>query len=137
MSEVSTRAPSREDEPDDPNQPARPPAESAAPPKRPARTRSDEAIEADGDRNPRRRPRRLLPVLVTLCLAGIAGVAVWILWQSYMASPWTRDGTVRVYVVTMAPEVAGRVFELPVRDNQFVQKLAVPPAGLSTTITAR
>jgi multidrug resistance efflux pump len=39
-----------------------------------------------------------------------------------MASPWTRDGTVRVYVVTMAPEVAGRIVKLPVRDNQLVRK---------------
>lgn len=39
-----------------------------------------------------------------------------------MGSPWTRDGTVLVYVVTMAPEVAGRIVELPVADNQFVHK---------------
>jgi RND family efflux transporter MFP subunit len=39
-----------------------------------------------------------------------------------MAAPWTRDGTVRAYVVTMAPEVAGRIFKLPVADNQFVRK---------------
>ena len=39
-----------------------------------------------------------------------------------MGAPWTRDGTVRVYVVTMAPEVAGRIVELPVADNQFVHK---------------
>jgi RND family efflux transporter MFP subunit len=39
-----------------------------------------------------------------------------------MGMPWTRDGTVRAYVVTMAPEVAGRIVELPVVDNQFVHK---------------
>jgi RND family efflux transporter MFP subunit len=39
-----------------------------------------------------------------------------------MDAPWTRDGTVRVYVVTMAPEVVGRIVELPVADNQFVHK---------------
>jgi multidrug resistance efflux pump len=44
------------------------------------------------------------------------------MWQAYMTAPWTRDGTVRVYVVTMAPEVAGRIVELPVADNQFVHK---------------
>ena len=42
--------------------------------------------------------------------------------EAYMAAPWTRDGTVRAYVVTMAPEVAGRIVELPVADNQFVRK---------------
>ena len=39
-----------------------------------------------------------------------------------MVAPWTRDGTVRAYVVTMAPEVAGRIVQLPVVDNQFVHK---------------
>jgi RND family efflux transporter MFP subunit len=39
-----------------------------------------------------------------------------------MASPWTRDGTVRAYVVTIAPEVAGRIVQLPIIDNQFVHK---------------
>ncbi|MGH7046498.1 MAG: biotin/lipoyl-binding protein [Stellaceae bacterium] len=39
-----------------------------------------------------------------------------------MGAPWTRDGTVRAYVVTMASEVAGRIVELPVADNQFVHK---------------
>jgi hypothetical protein len=42
--------------------------------------------------------------------------------DAYMGAPWTRDGTVRVYVVTMAPEVAGCIVELPVKDNQFVHK---------------
>jgi RND family efflux transporter MFP subunit len=44
------------------------------------------------------------------------------MWDAYMGSPWTRDGTVRAYVVTMAPEVAGRIVDLPVADNQFVHK---------------
>jgi RND family efflux transporter MFP subunit len=39
-----------------------------------------------------------------------------------MRAPWTRDGTVRAYVVTMALEVAGRIVELPVADNQSVHK---------------
>ncbi|HJY49708.1 MAG TPA: HlyD family secretion protein [Stellaceae bacterium] len=44
------------------------------------------------------------------------------MWDAYMGAPWTRDGTVRAYVVTMAPEVEGRIVELPVADNQFVHK---------------
>jgi RND family efflux transporter MFP subunit len=44
------------------------------------------------------------------------------MWDAYMGAPWTRDGTVRAYVVTMAPEVSGRIVELPVADNQFVHK---------------
>ncbi len=39
-----------------------------------------------------------------------------------MGAPWTRDGTVRVYVVTMAPEVAGQIVKFPVADNQFVHE---------------
>jgi multidrug resistance efflux pump len=39
-----------------------------------------------------------------------------------MGAPWTRDGTVRAYVVTLAPEVAGRIVELPVFDNEYVRK---------------
>lgn len=39
-----------------------------------------------------------------------------------MGTPWTRDGTVRAYVVTIAPEIAGRIVSLPVTDNQFVHK---------------
>jgi RND family efflux transporter MFP subunit len=35
---------------------------------------------------------------------------------------FTSCGTVRAYVVTMAPEVAGRIVKLPVADNQFVHK---------------
>jgi RND family efflux transporter MFP subunit len=44
------------------------------------------------------------------------------MWDAYMRAPWTRDGVVRVYVATMATEVAGRIVELPVADNQFVHK---------------
>jgi multidrug resistance efflux pump len=39
-----------------------------------------------------------------------------------MGTPWTRDGTVRAYVVKVAPEVAGRIVKLPIVDNQFVHK---------------
>jgi multidrug resistance efflux pump len=44
------------------------------------------------------------------------------MWNVYMIAPWTRDGTVRAYVVTVAPEVVGRIVELPISDNQFVHK---------------
>jgi multidrug resistance efflux pump len=70
---------------------------------------------------PRRRPR-IIPVLITLAVIAVAIVLGRAMWDAYMGAPWTRDGTVRAYVVTMAPEVAGRVVELPVRDNQFVHK---------------
>jgi len=64
----------------------------------------------------------LAPTSITLGTLVLAALLAWAMWQSYMAAPWTRDGTVRVYVVTMAPEVSGRVIEMPVADNQFVHK---------------
>jgi len=63
-----------------------------------------------------------LPFLLTLAAIAVATPLVWAMWNVYMGAPWTRDGTVRAYVVTMAPEVAGRIVELPVADNQFVHK---------------
>src|SRR5271165_6649732 len=65
---------------------------------------------------------RIIPVLITLAMVALAVPLGWAMWDAYMGAPWTRDGTVRVYVVTMAPEVAGRIVELPVADNQLVRK---------------
>jgi multidrug resistance efflux pump len=70
---------------------------------------------------PRRR-LRIFPLLITLATMAVAAALGWAMWEAYMGAPWTRDGTVRAYVVTMAPEVAGRIVELPVADNQFVHK---------------
>ncbi|OYX87845.1 MAG: efflux transporter periplasmic adaptor subunit [Azorhizobium sp. 35-67-5] len=67
-------------------------------------------------------PLHLLRVLATLAAAGIAGMLCWKMWVTYMATPWTRDGTVRAYVVTVAPQVSGRIVDLPVKADQFVHK---------------
>jgi multidrug resistance efflux pump len=74
---------------------------------------------------PRETPRhrlRIFPLLITLVAVAVAGALGWAMWGAYMGAPWTRDGTVRAYVVTMAPQVAGQIVELPVADNQFVHK---------------
>ncbi|HEY2534438.1 MAG TPA: HlyD family secretion protein [Xanthobacteraceae bacterium] len=68
-----------------------------------------------------RRPR-IIPLLITLAVIAVAIVLGRAMWDAYMGIPWTRDGTVRAYVVPMAPEVAGRIVILPVADNQFVHK---------------
>ena len=63
---------------------------------------------------PRRRRLRILPLLITLVALAVAIVLGRAMWDAYMGAPWTRDGTVRAYVVTMAPEVSGHIVELPV-----------------------
>jgi multidrug resistance efflux pump len=65
---------------------------------------------------------RFVPILITLAMATLAVLLGWATWNAYMGAPWTRDGTLRANVVTMAPEVSGRIVELPVMDNQFVHK---------------
>ena len=82
------------------------------------------------------RPRsriRLLPVVITLIAVAAAVALGQAMWDIYMDSPWTRDGTVRVYAVTMAPQVAGQIVELPVADNQFVHRgdllMAIDPTN--------
>src|SRR6476659_162214 len=62
------------------------------------------------------------PFLITLAAVALAGLLGWATWGVYMGAPWTRDATVRAYVVTMAPEVAGRIVELHVVDNKYVRK---------------
>jgi multidrug resistance efflux pump len=72
---------------------------------------------------PRRRTlRRTLAVLITLASVGVAVATGQSMWRAYVEAPWTRDATVRAYIVTMAPEVSGRIVELGVADNQFVHK---------------
>jgi multidrug resistance efflux pump len=72
---------------------------------------------------PRPRSRiRILPFLITLAAAAAASALGAAAWRAYMGAPWTRDGAVRAYVVTMAPEVAGQIVQLPVADNQLVRK---------------
>jgi multidrug resistance efflux pump len=66
--------------------------------------------------------RRIIAVSITLVSVAIAVILGRTTWRAYVETPWTRDGTVRAYVVTMAPEVFGRIVELRVSDNQFVHK---------------
>ncbi|USR38346.1 HlyD family secretion protein [Ectopseudomonas hydrolytica] len=64
--------------------------------------------------------RFTLRVGITLSLVAVAVLAGAWLWQHYLYSPWTRDARVRADVVTIAPDLAGWVRELKVRDNQHV-----------------
>ncbi|MGX5828192.1 HlyD family secretion protein [Mesorhizobium sp. 43Arga] len=67
-------------------------------------------------------PSRVVAFAITVATTVVAALLGWAMWGAYMETPWTRNATVRAYVVTMAPEVAGRIIELPVVDNQFVHK---------------
>jgi multidrug resistance efflux pump len=66
--------------------------------------------------------KTLARVLATLLIVAAGCVGGYELWSYYMLSPWTRDARVRADVVTMAPDVAGFVDDLRVKDNQFVHK---------------
>jgi len=46
---------------------------------------------------------RVFPLLITLATIALASGLGLAMWDAYMGAPWTRDGTVRAYVVTMAP----------------------------------
>jgi multidrug resistance efflux pump len=87
-------------------------------------------------------PRRKLeirPFLITLAAVALAGMLGWAMWGVYMEGPWTRDGTVRAYVVTMAPEVSGRIVELHVVDNKYVRKgdllLVIDPTNFRIAVS--
>jgi multidrug resistance efflux pump len=82
---------------------------------------------------------RLIPFLITLATVALAGLLGWAMWSVYMGAPWTRNATVRAYVVTMAPEVAGRITELHVVDNKYVRKgdllMVIDPTNYSIAVS--
>src|SRR6266850_1091306 len=77
--------------------------------------------------------------LITLAAVALAGLLGWAMWGAYMGGPWTRDATVRADVVTMAPEVAGRIVELHVVDNKYVRKgdllLVIDPTNFRIAVS--
>ncbi|MBV8186513.1 MAG: efflux RND transporter periplasmic adaptor subunit [Alphaproteobacteria bacterium] len=66
--------------------------------------------------------KRLVGIALTLVILAAGGLGSYEVWTYYMLSPWTRDARVRADVVTIAPDVAGFVTDLRVRDNQVVHK---------------
>jgi multidrug resistance efflux pump len=61
-------------------------------------------------------------ILFTLVLLASVGLIGYDMAAYYLYSPWTRDGRVRAYVVTVAPDIAGYVTDVRVHDNQAVKK---------------
>ena len=66
--------------------------------------------------------RSTLKTVATLLILALALLAALIIWDFYVASPWTRDGSVRVQVASVAPQVSGQITEIRVVDNQFVHQ---------------
>ena len=65
-------------------------------------------------------------ILLTLVLVVAGCVGGYELWDFYMFSPWTGDAPVQADVVSIAPDVAGFVDELRVKDYQFLHKGDAP-----------
>ncbi|MFC4276624.1 efflux RND transporter periplasmic adaptor subunit [Achromobacter aloeverae] len=59
---------------------------------------------------------------LTLLAVTAAGMLVSALWRAYVLAPWTRDGRVSAQVVGIAPEVNGTVIDVPVVDDQYVNR---------------
>jgi multidrug resistance efflux pump len=85
------------------------------------------------------RSTAIRPFLITLAVVALAGLLGWAMWGVYMEAPWTRNATVRAYIVTMAPEVSGRIVELHVVDNKYVHKgdllLVIDPTNFRIAVS--
>jgi multidrug resistance efflux pump len=66
--------------------------------------------------------KSLARVVLTLFIVAAGCAGGYELWDYYMLSPWTRDARVQADVVTIAPDVAGFVDEVRIKDNQLVRK---------------
>jgi RND family efflux transporter MFP subunit len=66
--------------------------------------------------------RQTLKTAATLLILVLAGLAALVIWDSYVTAPWTRDGSVRVQVASIAPQVSGQITEVRVVDNQYVHQ---------------
>jgi multidrug resistance efflux pump len=84
------------------------------------------------------RRRNVIPYLITAATVAVAVLFAWAMYGAYMGTPWTRDATVRADVITIAPEVEGRIIDLPLADNQFVRKgdslLQVDPTNYTIAV---
>jgi RND family efflux transporter MFP subunit len=89
------------------------PVDPRSPLKRPARGRPGRVAQF---------ARETLRTTATLLILALAVLAALAIWDSYVTAPWTRDGSVRVQVAGIAPEVSGQITEVRVVDNQYVHQ---------------
>jgi RND family efflux transporter MFP subunit len=66
--------------------------------------------------------RETLKMAATLFVLVLAVLAALVIWNFYVTAPWTRDGSVRVQVASIAPQVSGQITEVRVVDNQYVHQ---------------
>ncbi|HAS24087.1 MAG TPA: efflux transporter periplasmic adaptor subunit [Vibrio sp.] len=60
--------------------------------------------------------------LIMLLLVVAASSVVYNYYQSYSSNPWTRDGQVSAYIVSITPRVTGQVTKVHIEDNSQVAK---------------
>lgn len=66
--------------------------------------------------------RKISRTAITLIMVVLAFIAIFRAWVYYTESPWTRDARFSADVVAIAPDVAGLITEVNVKDNQLVSK---------------
>ena len=66
--------------------------------------------------------RETLKTAATLLILILAVLTAVVIWNSYVTAPWTRDGSVRVQVASIAPQVSGQITEVRIVDNQYVHQ---------------
>ena len=59
---------------------------------------------------------------ITLAAVVLAGFVLANMFHEYLFQPWTRDGHVRAQIIKITPRVGGPIVELPIQDNQAVNK---------------
>ncbi|MFV8800313.1 p-hydroxybenzoic acid efflux pump subunit AaeA [Yersinia sp. LJYL362] len=65
---------------------------------------------------------KIIRIGITLLVVLLAVMAIFKVWAFYTESPWTRDAKFTADVVAIAPDVSGLITDVPVKDNQLVQK---------------
>lgn len=65
---------------------------------------------------------KIIRIGITLLVVLLGIMAIFKVWAFYTESPWTRDAKFTADVVAIAPDVSGLLTEVPIKDNQLVQK---------------
>ncbi|MCP4410116.1 MAG: HlyD family secretion protein [Gammaproteobacteria bacterium] len=68
------------------------------------------------------RKKSFIRYAITLAAIILAGVILANMFHEYLFQPWTRDGHVRAQIIKITPRVGGPIVNLPIADNQAVNK---------------